>query len=75
MEAPYEPLLRVEKGEASAQDLAALVAVFAWLRQRRQDTDARPGPPDPPAARPPKATWRRLERRPYHGVPTSWNTH
>ncbi|MBC7271408.1 MAG: acyl-CoA carboxylase subunit epsilon [Streptomyces sp.] len=68
MRAPNSPaaLFKVERGQPSEHDLAALVAVIAQLRQR-------PEPVNGPAAKERRPTWRRPERRPYYGVPTSWN--
>ncbi|MEU5959408.1 acyl-CoA carboxylase subunit epsilon [Streptomyces sp. NPDC047525] len=62
MSAPY---VRVEKGEAQPEELAALTAYL----MARAAAYARP-----PAAEPDrgKAGWRRLERTPNYQAPHSW---
>ncbi|MEO3749781.1 acyl-CoA carboxylase subunit epsilon [Streptomyces sp. B6B3] len=58
-------LVRVEKGQASAEELAAITAL---LMARA----ARGGGPAAPADGRSPAAWRRLERRPTYQAPHSW---
>ncbi|WP_422397023.1 acyl-CoA carboxylase epsilon subunit [Streptomyces gobiensis] len=59
-------LVRVEKGEASDEELAAVTALLLARAASGQGArrDARPGPT--------VAGWRRLERTPGFRAPHSW---
>ena len=57
-------ILRVEKGHAGPEELAALTAVLL--------ARAAAGGTEPDEDRPSAAPWRRLERRTYFGAPHSW---
>lgn len=59
-------ILRVEKGHAGPEELAALTAVLL-ARAAAGGTEA-----EPDGDRPSAAPWRRLERRTYFGAPHSW---
>ena len=61
-----ESLLRVEKGEAAPEELAAITAV---LMARAA---ARPEAPAPAHHGRSEARWRRLERTPGFRAPHSW---
>jgi hypothetical protein len=59
-------ILRVEKGHAGPEELAALTAVLlAWAAAGGMEAE-------PDEDRPSAAPWRRLERRTYFGAPHSW---
>ncbi|MFC7220937.1 acyl-CoA carboxylase epsilon subunit [Streptomyces polyrhachis] len=60
-----ENLVRVEKGSASEEELAALTAVLL-----ARAATARPGTRGP--RHPGAARWRRLERTPGFRAPHSW---
>jgi hypothetical protein len=65
-----ESLLRVEKGEAAPEELAAITAILmarAAARNGKEAADHR----GRPAARS-AAGWRRLERTPGFRAPHSW---
>ncbi|GAA2684740.1 acyl-CoA carboxylase epsilon subunit [Streptomyces aculeolatus] len=62
-----ENLVRVEKGEASEEELAALTAVLLARAAAPQPTHARRGGHAGSAAR-----WRRLERQHGFRAPHSW---
>ncbi|MFI0982636.1 acyl-CoA carboxylase subunit epsilon [Streptomyces sp. NPDC021093] len=59
-------VVRVERGEASEEELAAVVALFSLLAQRRTSTSAAGE-----AVRP-RARWRRPERTVGYHAPYSW---
>ncbi|WP_156723524.1 acyl-CoA carboxylase subunit epsilon [Streptomyces apocyni] len=64
MSTPTDHLLRVEKGHAEPEELAAITAIL-MARAAAQ--------PHAPAHRAhPKAGWRRLERTPGFRAPHSW---
>ncbi|WP_415951543.1 acyl-CoA carboxylase subunit epsilon [Streptomyces sp. KLOTTS4A1] len=65
MTAPAENLLRVEKGHAEPEELAAITAVLLAR------ASAAPDAPAPSRGRS-KAGWRRLERTPGFRAPHSW---
>lgn len=60
-------ILRVEKGHAGPEELAALTAVLLARAAAAGGMEA-----DPDEDRPSAAPWRRLERRTYFGAPHSW---
>ncbi|WP_062205789.1 acyl-CoA carboxylase subunit epsilon [Streptomyces sp. NBRC 109706] len=60
-------LVRVERGAASAEELAAVTAL---LMARA----ARSGAPTPAPVHPRTAGWRRLERVSTYRVPRSWQS-
>jgi hypothetical protein len=60
-------LLRVEKGHAGPEELAALTAVLLARAAAADGTEA-----DLAEDRPSPARWRRLERRTHFGAPHSW---
>ncbi|MEV5278896.1 MULTISPECIES: acyl-CoA carboxylase subunit epsilon [unclassified Streptomyces] len=62
---PSESLLRVEKGDAAPEELAAITAVL--LARAAAQSDA----PAPKRGRS-TAGWRRLERSPGFRAPHSW---
>ncbi|MEU6853499.1 acyl-CoA carboxylase epsilon subunit [Actinacidiphila alni] len=66
MSTPVDSLVRVEKGHADAEELAALTAI---LLARAAAGEAEEG-----AERPRRSTaaWRRLERTPGFRAPHSW---
>ncbi|MFJ8547236.1 acyl-CoA carboxylase epsilon subunit [Streptomyces sp. NPDC093586] len=61
----HDEFLRIRKGQAGPEELAALTAVLlaraAAGRTRRR-----------PPARPPAVRWRRPEHRPHYASPHSW---
>ncbi|KPI16451.1 hypothetical protein OK074_8427 [Actinobacteria bacterium OK074] len=59
--------IRVERGAATAEELAALTAVL--LARASADGRAVPGAADRARSTP---DWRRLERRPFYQSPLSW---
>ncbi|MGW0738289.1 acyl-CoA carboxylase subunit epsilon [Streptomyces sp. NPDC002851] len=65
MSTPAENLLRVEKGHAEPEELAAITAVL-MARAAAQPTAAAPSRGRS------KAGWRRLERTPGFRAPHSW---
>ncbi|MGW1375050.1 acyl-CoA carboxylase epsilon subunit [Streptomyces sp. NPDC002446] len=60
--------VRIEKGEPTDEELAALTAALAGSLARR--LSRRPVRPAPDGER--YARWQRLERLPRHAAPTSW---
>ncbi|MBW8088703.1 MULTISPECIES: acyl-CoA carboxylase subunit epsilon [Streptomyces] len=60
-------LVRVEKGHADAEELAAVTAVL--LARAAAGTHRATGPSRPGRS---AARWRRLERRPAFSAPHSW---
>ncbi|MFB7268839.1 MULTISPECIES: acyl-CoA carboxylase subunit epsilon [Streptomyces] len=63
-ESTNESLLRVEKGQAGPEELAAITAVLMARAAARQDAPAHHGRST--------AGWRRLERTPGFRAPHSW---
>ncbi|MCZ0210881.1 acyl-CoA carboxylase subunit epsilon [Streptomyces sp. UMAF16] len=63
-----EPLFRIVRGQADAEEIAALTAVLTVLAQR---TGAAAGPAAP---RPAAARWFRLERNAGFLASHSWQT-
>jgi hypothetical protein len=63
---PVDSLVRVEKGHADAEELAALTAILLARAAAEEPEDG--------AARPKRSTaaWRRLERTPGFRAPHSW---
>ncbi|MGV9451434.1 acyl-CoA carboxylase subunit epsilon [Streptomyces sp. NPDC003635] len=59
------PDIRVEKGHAEPEEVAALTAILL-ARAAAQ------GAPDPTHRARPRAGWRRLEREPGFRAPHSW---
>ncbi|AEW96727.1 MULTISPECIES: acyl-CoA carboxylase subunit epsilon [Streptomycetaceae] len=64
MSTPAEPLVRVERGHAEPEELAAITAVLL-----ARACAARPARPEPVRA---VAHWRRLERSPGFQSAHSW---
>ncbi|GAB2904515.1 acyl-CoA carboxylase epsilon subunit [Streptomyces heilongjiangensis] len=64
-----DPVIRVVRGAASEEELAALTAV---LLARAAGHDRAPGHHDGPGRPFTAARWSRLERRPYYRSPLSW---
>jgi hypothetical protein len=62
---PADSLVRVEKGHAAPEELAAITAVL--LARAAAEGDAAPELPGRSTAR-----WRRLERTPGFRAPHSW---
>ncbi|WP_433894710.1 acyl-CoA carboxylase epsilon subunit [Streptomyces sp. CA-111067] len=64
---PADSLVRVEKGHAKPEELAALTAILLARAAAGESEDA-------PQARPARSTagWRRLERTPGFRAPHSW---
>ncbi|CAM5392197.1 acyl-CoA carboxylase subunit epsilon [Streptomyces sp. URMC 127] len=60
-----DTLVRVEKGTADAEELAAVTAVLLARAAATNDTA-------PPRPRRTTAAWRRLERSPGFRAPHSW---
>ncbi|MGW7411687.1 acyl-CoA carboxylase subunit epsilon [Streptomyces sp. NPDC054863] len=58
-------VVRVERGEASEEELAAVVALFSLLAARREESRE-------PALERPRAGWRRPERDAVYHAPYSW---
>ncbi|SDJ72390.1 acyl-CoA carboxylase subunit epsilon [Streptomyces indicus] len=67
MTSPAENLLRVEKGHAEPEELAAITAVLL-ARAAASESAAAPAP----SRGRDKAGWRRLERTPGFRAPHSW---
>ncbi|BBC36888.1 MULTISPECIES: acyl-CoA carboxylase subunit epsilon [Streptomyces] len=65
MSAPCEKLLRLEKGHAEPEELAAITVVL--IARAATQTAA-----DPAQCARSKAGWRRLERTPGFRAPHSW---
>ncbi|QXE34494.1 acyl-CoA carboxylase subunit epsilon [Streptomyces sp. GMY02] len=63
-ESTNESLLRVEKGQAGPEELAAITAVLMARAAARKDAPAHHGRST--------AGWRRLERTPGFRAPHSW---
>ncbi|MFD4576147.1 acyl-CoA carboxylase epsilon subunit [Streptomyces sp. NPDC058417] len=63
------PVVRVVRGAASEEELAALTAV---LLARAAGRDRAAGRHDGPGRPLTAARWSRLERRPYYRSPLSW---
>ncbi|MFE7749245.1 acyl-CoA carboxylase subunit epsilon [Streptomyces sp. NPDC057428] len=61
---PADSVLRVEKGQAGPEELAAITAVLLARAAGRADAPARRGRDT--------AGWRRLERTPGFRAPHSW---
>ncbi|WP_031079908.1 acyl-CoA carboxylase subunit epsilon [Streptomyces sp. NRRL WC-3549] len=61
---PAESVLRVEKGQAGPEELAAITAVLLARAAGRTEAPARHGRST--------AGWRRLERTPGFRAPHSW---
>ncbi|WP_327114146.1 acyl-CoA carboxylase subunit epsilon [Streptomyces sp. NBC_01341] len=61
---PADSVLRVEKGQAGPEELAAITAVLLARAAGRADVPARRGRDT--------AGWRRLERTPGFRAPHSW---
>lgn len=66
MTAPDPHLVRVEKGQASPEELAAVTALLVARAAQRE-----PGH-TAPRTRHTRAGWRRLERTPGFRAPHSW---
>ncbi|MGW0336676.1 acyl-CoA carboxylase subunit epsilon [Streptomyces sp. NPDC003011] len=59
------PDIRVEKGHAEPEEVAAITAILLARAARPSEAPARRGRP--------KAGWRRLEREPGFRAPHSWH--
>ncbi|AKJ10590.1 hypothetical protein ABB07_11370 [Streptomyces incarnatus] len=61
------PDIRVEKGHAEPEEVAAITAVLLARAAARTEPSAQPH------RRRPRAAWRRLEREPGFRAPHSWH--
>lgn len=62
MSTPAMDVLRVERGHAAPEEIAAVTVLLLALAAEAE----------PPADRPPAVRWQRLERRAVFGSPRSW---